>query len=135
MDNLQTQGISLPQLGLGTFRMQGDACRAAVETLLEPQELLAACLEIERTMKRVRVERWGPRTIDIDILTFGDRVIDAEHLKVPHPRMTERAFVLIPWLAADGGARLSGEGVAKRVIALDPQERAEIRRLGMMEEL
>lgn len=72
-----------------------NAC-AAVETLLEPQELLAACLEIERTMKRVRVERWGPRTIDIDILTFAGRTIDAEHLKIPHPRMTERAFVLMP---------------------------------------
>jgi len=44
----------------------------------------------------VRVERWGPRTIDIDILTFAERMIDAEHLKIPHPRMTERAFVLMP---------------------------------------
>ncbi|QEE44101.1 2-amino-4-hydroxy-6-hydroxymethyldihydropteridine diphosphokinase [Rhizobium sp. WL3] len=85
---------------------------AAVETLLEPQELLAACLEIERTMKRVRVERWGPRTIDIDILTFADRVIDAEHLKVPHPRMTERAFVLMPLADIDPQLVIKGRSVA-----------------------
>lgn len=88
-----------------------NAC-AAVETHLEPQELLAACLEIERTMKRVRVERWGPRTIDIDILTFADRTIDAEHLKVPHPRMTERAFVLMPLADIDPQLSVKGRSVA-----------------------
>jgi 2-amino-4-hydroxy-6-hydroxymethyldihydropteridine diphosphokinase len=88
-----------------------NAC-AAVETLLEPQELLAACLEIERTMKRVRVERWGPRTIDIDILTFADRTIDAEHLKVPHPRMTERAFVLMPLADIDPELVVKGKSVS-----------------------
>ncbi|NBB47606.1 2-amino-4-hydroxy-6-hydroxymethyldihydropteridine diphosphokinase [Rhizobium sp. CRIBSB] len=88
-----------------------NAC-AAVETLLEPQELLAACLEIERTMKRVRVERWGPRTIDIDILTFADRTIDAEHLKIPHPRMTERAFVLMPLADIVPEQSVKGQSVA-----------------------
>jgi 2-amino-4-hydroxy-6-hydroxymethyldihydropteridine diphosphokinase len=88
-----------------------NAC-AAVETLLEPQELLEACLEIERTMKRVRVERWGPRTIDIDILTFADRTIDAEHLKVPHPRMTERAFVLMPLADIDPELVVKGKSVS-----------------------
>ncbi|SIQ96249.1 2-amino-4-hydroxy-6-hydroxymethyldihydropteridinediphosphokinase [Rhizobium sp. RU33A] len=95
-----------------------NAC-AAVETLLEPQELLAACLEIERTMKRVRVERWGPRTIDIDILTFGDRVIDAEHLKVPHPRMTERAFVLMPLADLYPQLSVKGRSVADWLDAVD----------------
>lgn len=88
-----------------------NAC-AAVETLLAPQALLAACLEIERTMKRVRVERWGPRTIDIDILTFGERTIDAEHLKIPHPRMTERAFVLMPLADIDPDLSVKGRRVA-----------------------
>ncbi|MDQ0421456.1 2-amino-4-hydroxy-6-hydroxymethyldihydropteridine diphosphokinase [Peteryoungia aggregata LMG 23059] len=88
-----------------------NAC-AAVETLHEPQELLAACLEIERTMKRVRVERWGPRTIDIDILTFADRTIDAEHLKIPHPRMTERAFVLMPLADIVPEQSVKGQSVA-----------------------
>ncbi|MFD1744080.1 2-amino-4-hydroxy-6-hydroxymethyldihydropteridine diphosphokinase [Rhizobium helianthi] len=69
---------------------------ALVETSLSPSELLALCLSIERSMKRVRLERWGPRTIDIDVLTYGDEVIDDDGLQVPHPRMTERAFVLMP---------------------------------------
>lgn len=95
-----------------------NAC-ASVETLLEPQELLAACLEIERTMKRVRVERWGPRTIDIDILTFADRIIDAEHLKVPHPRMTERAFVLMPLADVDPELSVQGRSVADWLGSID----------------
>ncbi|MCJ7993127.1 2-amino-4-hydroxy-6-hydroxymethyldihydropteridine diphosphokinase [Rhizobium cremeum] len=69
---------------------------AAVETTLSARALLALCLDIERDMKRERIERWGPRTIDIDILTYADEQHDEEALKVPHPRMTERAFVLMP---------------------------------------
>lgn len=95
-----------------------NAC-AAVETRLAPQELLAACLDIERTMKRVRVERWGPRTIDIDILTFADHTIDAEHLKVPHPRMTERAFVLMPLAELDPQLSVKGRSVADWLDAVD----------------
>ena len=71
-------------------------CCAAVDTMLSPDELLAVCLDIEREMKRVRIERWGPRTIDIDILTFGDIDRDGPLLTIPHPRMTERGFVLMP---------------------------------------
>jgi 2-amino-4-hydroxy-6-hydroxymethyldihydropteridine diphosphokinase len=95
-----------------------NAC-AAVETRLAPQELLAACLEIERTMKRVRVERWGPRTIDIDILTFAGRSIDAEHLKIPHPRMTERAFVLMPLADIDPQLAVKGRNVADWLQGVD----------------
>jgi 2-amino-4-hydroxy-6-hydroxymethyldihydropteridine diphosphokinase len=69
---------------------------ALLETRLPPAALLAACLEIERGMKRVRVERWGPRTLDIDILTYGDVVSGETELQIPHPRMTERGFVLLP---------------------------------------
>lgn len=72
-----------------------NAC-VKVSTGLAPRDLLALCLDIERQMKRVRSERWGPRTIDIDILTYGDVVLDSEDLHLPHPRMTERAFVLMP---------------------------------------
>ncbi|WP_117191489.1 2-amino-4-hydroxy-6-hydroxymethyldihydropteridine diphosphokinase [Rhizobium terrae] len=71
-------------------------CCALVETSLEPGDLLDVCLSIERGMKRVRLERWGPRTIDIDILTFGAREQKTEKLEVPHPRMTERGFVMMP---------------------------------------
>ncbi|WP_454701592.1 2-amino-4-hydroxy-6-hydroxymethyldihydropteridine diphosphokinase [Agrobacterium burrii] len=71
-------------------------CCALVETSLKAPALLQLCLDIEKGMKRVRTERWGPRTIDIDVLTYGDEVIATESIEVPHPRMTERAFVLMP---------------------------------------
>lgn len=79
-----------------------NAC-ALLETSLPPKDLLDLCLSIERGMKRVRIERWGPRTIDIDVLTYGDRQIHEEGLDVPHPRMVERGFVLMPLadIAAD----------------------------------
>lgn len=69
---------------------------AAVDTTLAPEALLAVCLDIEREMKRVRIERWGPRTIDIDILTYGELEQTEPLLTIPHPRMTERGFVLMP---------------------------------------
>ena len=100
-----------------------------------PKELLRRGQKLEEAAERVRVRHWGPRTLDVDIVDIEGYTSDDPELIVPHPYAHERAFVLIPWLAADAGARLSGEGVAKRVAALDPKERAEIRRLGMMEEL
>ncbi|WP_026613967.1 2-amino-4-hydroxy-6-hydroxymethyldihydropteridine diphosphokinase [Ensifer aridi] len=84
-----------------------NAC-AKVETTLGPETLLETCLEIERAMKRVRKERWGPRTIDIDLLTFDDLSIVSDALHLPHPRMTERGFVLMP--LADFAADLSVRG-------------------------
>ncbi len=68
---------------------------------LEPLELLAACQRVEAALGRVRDVRWGPRTIDVDILLFGARAIDHPDLVVPHPRMRERAFVLMPLLDID----------------------------------
>jgi 2-amino-4-hydroxy-6-hydroxymethyldihydropteridine diphosphokinase len=67
-----------------------------VETRLEPAALLDAALAVEHEMGRVRAERNGPRTIDVDLLLFGDRRIDAPGLTVPHPRLHERRFVLAP---------------------------------------
>ena len=69
---------------------------AQVETTLSPVPLLGLALGIEQVNRRVRAERWGPRTLDIDILDFGGLVIKSEQLTIPHPRMTERAFVLMP---------------------------------------
>ena len=67
-----------------------------LETDLAPRELLLACLQIEQDLGRVRTERWGPRTLDIDLLLYDDRVIDEPGLHLPHPRMHERRFVLEP---------------------------------------
>lgn len=75
-----------------------NAC-AAVETSRSPRCLLQLCLATERSLKRVRGERWGPRVIDIDILLFGDDEVSEEGLQIPHPQMTKRAFVLIPLAA------------------------------------
>lgn len=84
-----------------------------VDADLGPRELLEACLTVEETLGRIRTERWGPRTIDVDLLTYGDETIDEPDLFVPHPRMHERGFVLAPLieLTADpplpGGRRLA----------------------------
>ena len=66
------------------------------ETDLAPHALLDVTSAIETRLGRERSLHWGPRTIDIDILAYGDRLIDAPDLQIPHPRMTERAFVLVP---------------------------------------
>ncbi len=67
-----------------------------VETGLSARALLELCLSLEREGGRERRERWGPRTLDIDILTYGGQTIDEPGLQVPHPRIAERAFVLAP---------------------------------------
>jgi 2-amino-4-hydroxy-6-hydroxymethyldihydropteridine diphosphokinase len=79
-----------------------------LETSLEPRPLLDACLGIETAMGRVRGERWGPRVIDIDLLTYGDDEIDEPGLTVPHPRMHERVFVLVPLLELEPDPLLPG---------------------------
>jgi 2-amino-4-hydroxy-6-hydroxymethyldihydropteridine diphosphokinase len=86
-----------------------NAC-AEVSTSLEPEALLDVCLDIERGMKRERIERWGPRTLDIDVLTYADITQDAPRLELPHPRMTDRGFVLMP--LADFAADLIVNGAA-----------------------
>ncbi len=82
---------------------------AAADTTLSPEELLSVAQEIERRLHRVRTIRWGPRTLDIDILLYGDRILHREELTIPHPRMEERAFVLIPLLEVAGNLRIPGE--------------------------
>ena len=67
-----------------------------VETTLNAHEMLTACQSIENELGRVREFRWGPRIIDLDILLYNHENIETEHLTVPHPRMYERAFVLVP---------------------------------------
>lgn len=77
---------------------QPDFLNAAgmLETSLEPDALLDALLSVENRFGRVRTVRWGPRTLDLDLLLYGERVIRTERLSVPHPLMTRRRFVLEP---------------------------------------
>lgn len=69
---------------------------AIIETTLAPQQLLDALLAIEKQFGRVRKERWGARTLDLDIIFYGELVLDTPQLQIPHPRMRERSFVLLP---------------------------------------
>lgn len=74
-----------------------------IETDLEPHDLLIECMRIEKQLGRDRSteERWGPRTLDLDILFYDDRIIAEEDLRIPHPRMHERAYALVPMLELD----------------------------------
>ena len=85
---------------------------ALVETALPPRELLDALLVVERSFGRVRLdgERWGPRTLDLDLLLYGDQVIDEPGLRVPHPHLHERAFALVPLVEIAPNAHIPGVG-------------------------
>jgi 2-amino-4-hydroxy-6-hydroxymethyldihydropteridine diphosphokinase len=89
---------------------QPDYLNAVVEVDAQgsARDLLDTCLRIENEMGRVRDERWGPRVVDLDVLTFGDEEVDEPDLQVPHPRMHERGFVLIPLLELDADPPLPG---------------------------
>ena len=67
-----------------------------LETILSPEDLLTVCMNIEQELHRKREIRWGPRTIDLDILLYGNQIIETEELSIPHPRMHERYFALKP---------------------------------------
>jgi len=88
-----------------------NAC-ALVETALEPRSLLVDLLDIERRHGRVREIRNGPRTLDLDIVLYGDRTVDEPDLKIPHPRAHERAFVLEPLVDVWPEAVIPGHGKA-----------------------
>lgn len=81
-----------------------------IETTLKPGALLTAVRKIETAHGRVRLERWGSRTLDIDIITYGSLIKDGKRLTIPHPRAYQRAFVMVPWAAMDPSARLLGHG-------------------------
>jgi 2-amino-4-hydroxy-6-hydroxymethyldihydropteridine diphosphokinase len=98
---------------------QGPFLNAAVqvETELAPRELLDRLLDIERRMGRVRRERFGPRTIDLDLLLYGDEVVEEPGLTVPHPRLKERRFALEPLSDLDPGLTIPGAGPISTLLA------------------
>jgi 2-amino-4-hydroxy-6-hydroxymethyldihydropteridine diphosphokinase len=100
---------------------QPDFLNAAAEiaTGLSPRGLLDLCLESERKLKRVREERWGPRLVDIDILAFGDRAIHESGLDLPHPRMLERAFVLVPLAEIAPDFSIGGVNISAHLETID----------------
>jgi len=102
---------------------------ATVETDLSPESLLALLQRIENQFGRVRTVKDGPRTLDLDLLLYGDRVIDTPTLSVPHPRMHHRAFVLVPLAEIAGDARhsTSGKTVRELLAGVSLEERSAVR--------
>ena len=103
---------------------------AEVETTLSPPALLDALLAVERAFGRTRLadgsDRWGPRTLDLDILLYGDRRVDAPGLHVPHPRLHERAFALVPLLELAPALEIPGVGPASTALARLGDTRIEV---------
>jgi 2-amino-4-hydroxy-6-hydroxymethyldihydropteridine diphosphokinase len=91
---------------------QPDYLNAVVllDTSLPPELLLDRAHAIEDALQRIREVRWGPRTVDVDVITYGEEQRDDPDLTLPHPRARARAFVLVPWLDIDPGAQLPGVG-------------------------
>jgi 2-amino-4-hydroxy-6-hydroxymethyldihydropteridine diphosphokinase len=89
----------------------------ALDTTLPPRALLDLLLEIERSLGRVRTERWGPRVLDLDLLVYGDTVIDEPGLRVPHPRLGERRFALEPLADLDPELEIPGIGSVSAALA------------------
>lgn len=95
-----------------------NAC-AEIETSLSALDLLNACLNTENQMGRERREKWGPRIIDIDILTYGSEQISQPRLTIPHPHMMERAFVLVPLSDIAPDLIIGGQSIFKALSKLD----------------
>jgi 2-amino-4-hydroxy-6-hydroxymethyldihydropteridine diphosphokinase len=126
---LERLGVLLRRSALYRTRPWGKAdqpdfvnAAALLETALSPRELLVALQAIEAALGRVAGERWGPRAIDLDLLVYDDASVDEPGLRVPHPHLRERAFVLVPLAEID-------PAYAPLRDALPPGERAGVERL------
>ena len=93
-----------------------------LKTTLPPSSLLERAHAVEEAFHRVRDERWGPRTLDVDIVAYADVVSDDPQLTLPHPRAHERAFVLAPWHDVDPDAQLPGHGPVADLLASVPRD-------------
>ena len=94
---------------------------AILETELLPEDVLQILLKIEQQFGRIRQQRWGPRILDLDILLYGDLILEMPNLTIPHPRMNERAFVLVPLaeIAADWIEPVSRQTILQLSQAID----------------
>lgn len=99
----------------------------SAKTVLDPMALLDFCQSLEQGAGRVRLRRWGERSLDVDILLYGDKVIDDERLTVPHKGIFERNFVLVPLLALNPQLSINGQAIAELPLAHDM---TGLRRLG-----
>jgi 2-amino-4-hydroxy-6-hydroxymethyldihydropteridine diphosphokinase len=98
-----------------------NAC-ICVATNLSAPDVLERCFEAERDLKRVREERWGPRTVDCDLLAYRRVIVDTPYLTLPHPRITQRAFVLVPLLEIAPDAMFGGQHPAQWLASLDASD-------------
>lgn len=127
IEGLNVTGVSDPVQSEPVGGVSQDRYLNAVLTAdctLSPWELLRACQRLEDRAGRVRAQRWGPRTLDIDVISFGNRASGHQRLTLPHPRAHERAFVLMPWAQLDPGAQLGGHAV--RELAQRAPDRAGV---------
>ena len=111
---------------------QGDFLNAVliVDVDCTPLELLRRGQKLEEAAERVRVRHWGPRTLDVDIVQIDGVTSDDPKLTLPHPYADQRAFVLVPWLAADEHAELNGTPVRELIAGLDEDEVAAVKEVG-----
>lgn len=111
------ESVALTEAGLDPDQPSYLNAVVLVKTSLKPKALLSVLHDIENDFGRIRLQRWAPRTLDLDIITYGHELIETKSLIVPHPRAHERSFVLVPWLEVDPDAVLPGRGRIDALLA------------------
>lgn len=111
------------------FTEQADFLNMCIEidTSLCEYELLRVCQDVEYELNRKRIIKWGPRTIDVDILFFNDIILNDEELTIPHPRIQDRAFVLIPLLDLQKNLYIKNKDINTYLNLLDDEERQDVK--------
>jgi len=122
-----TKGIELKQIspvveskaltlaGFDSTKPKFLNCVAEIETNLNPERLLSALQAIEQDLGRKKLERWGDRNIDIDIIVYGNQQYRSSDLIIPHPETLKRAFVIVPWYLMDQSATVPGHGSIEKL--------------------